>query len=369
MVNTLNKKLPKQLLIKQSLEICGMNTYNLKQYFDNKGDIQFINNTSLEFIHNLSIETNLYKAMYLYMAGEACTVVLYDTDRQLDILNSCNVFIERLSSKLSRKYDDTISYAMYFAMYLKVWIVENIPDLECEVCKATCAKEYDFDDLVKIIQDNINETQNKKLYRLVAYIMMSFDEVDKATQIMNLVCSWYGREHDITDLMFMRASCVGFENLEVDDKLANITTCESYIIQSYIRENKGDEDALVDAYKILYKAIRSTDEWFVGSFMDLINLTLVMRRIVSLTDENIKYVRLFYKTVDDFLDIVRSPFISVAKYCGVDSIEIKNMFDYFADNMDIMDGLPKREEVIEPNFDEIFKAFEENNKGESNDDE
>lgn len=369
MVNTLNEKTPKHLLIKQSLELCGMSTYNLKQYFDNNGDIQFGKNTSLEFIHNMLIETDLYKVMYLYLAGEACTVILDDVDRQLSVLNSCNLVINKLRDKLNIKYDDTLSYAMYFTMYLKIWIVENIPDLQCEVCKKTYAKEYDFDDLVKIIQEDINKTQNKKLYRLIAYMMMNFDEADKAIQIMSLVCSWYEREQDITDLKFMQASYIGFENLEIDNRLTNIKTCESYIIQSYIRENVGDEDALVDAYKILYRAIGTIEEWCVSSFMDLINLTLVMRRIVSLTDENIKYVRLFYRTIDSFLDIVKSPFMDVADFCGVNYMELQEMFEYFTNSMDIMDGLPKREEVTEYNFDEIFKAFEENNKGESHDDE
>ena len=369
MTNTLNKKLPKQLLLRQSLELCGMNTYNLKQYFDSNGDIQFRNNSSLEFIHNMLMETDLYKAMYLYLAGEACKIILGDIDRQLDILSSCNLVINKLRNKINTKYDDTLSYAMYFTMYLKIWIVENIPNLQCEVCKKTYAKEYDFDDLVKIIQEDINKTQNKKLYRLIAYMMMSFDEADKATQIMSLVCSWYEREQDITDLKFMQASCIGFENLEIDDRLTNIKTCESYIIQSYIRENMGDKDALVDAYKILYRAIETIEEWCVNSFIDLINLTLVMRRIVCLTNENIKYVSLFYRTIDNFLDIVKSPFMDVADFCGVNYMELQEMFEYFTDSMDIMDGLPKKEEVTEHNFDEILKAFEENNKGESNNDD
>lgn len=341
MVGTLNKQSYERLLLKESLELCGMETYGLDSYFNKDGNIQIENNSSLNFIYNIIKTTDLHKVMYIYTAGEASAIILEDKERQLYILDRCNSAIDLLETELSIKYDEVLSYARYFLMYAKVWLVDNIPNLECDVCKRVGAKEYDFDDLIKIMQDDIAETQNKRLYRLISYIMMTYDEADKAKQIMSLVCSWYGRSQDITDQTFMEVSLSGFSNIDVD-RLFDIHTCESYILLAHARLEMADEDVLVDTHKVLNNAIVSIDKWCVYSFMDLVNLIIVLKLIVVATDTHGHFVELFYKTLDTIKDPSASPFVEAARRSGIKHEEFCNMIQYFLDTMGILDEMPER---------------------------
>lgn len=252
---------------KSMAELCGIYSDDYREFILREKD-------GLQELYRIYLDTKFDKVMYIYDSEEYSEDYLEEESYQIELLSIINNMYEIVSSYVENKRWTTdrerihLIYTKCNILYIKHCIV-SFMDLSCPICIKYDAQYPSANELMEMAKGYINKYPDTCiLYRIMARIMISCDEVYSGLQLLEVVCNKYGYNQDLLDKYEINMSYRVYDVEDISKVLDNnLDEYEIRLAKAYYAEDMNGD--MQQAVKDSLVALSILEKESVGTFKEL----------------------------------------------------------------------------------------------------